>query len=196
LLEDAILIYRIQRAPERRVFKIDVGNMPSHMAMAFVERVKNEIHQRRIPSQTGGGANVIDSAYNPLCLDLYTKIPFDEQEVKEIAASKGTPAGSGKTKTRVRSGANAAWKDFRSSLGIKHGSQLLPVLGGSNPENMKFLSSLGQMSADDAMSALAAKGVNLDDPATLAKVTGAPVVNESLAESQQQLDRIKQLIKY
>ena len=48
LLEDAILIYRIQRAPERRVFHIDVGNMPSHLAMAFVERVKNEIHQRRI----------------------------------------------------------------------------------------------------------------------------------------------------
>ena len=69
LLEDAILIYRIQRAPERRVFHIDVGNMPAHMAMAFVERVKNEIHQRRIPSQTGGGANVIDSAYNPLSIN-------------------------------------------------------------------------------------------------------------------------------
>ena len=76
LLEDAILIYRIQRAPERRVFHIDVGNMPSHMAMAFVERVKNEIHQRRIPSQSGGGQNVIDSAYNPLCLDLATRIPL------------------------------------------------------------------------------------------------------------------------
>ena len=69
LLEDAILIYRIQRAPERRVFHIDVGNMPGHMAMAFVERVKNEIHQRRIPSQTGGGQNVIDSAYNPLSIN-------------------------------------------------------------------------------------------------------------------------------
>jgi hypothetical protein len=68
LLEDAILIYRIQRAPERRIFYIDVGNMPSHMAMAFVERVKNEIHQRRIPSQSGGGMNVIDSAYNPLSI--------------------------------------------------------------------------------------------------------------------------------
>jgi len=51
------------------VFHIDVGNMPSHMAMAFVERVKNEIHQRRIPSQTGGGQNVIDSAYNPLSIN-------------------------------------------------------------------------------------------------------------------------------
>ena len=66
LLEDAIIIYRIQRAPERRVFYVDVGNMPAHMAMAFVERVKNEIHQRRIPSQTGGGANIMDTTYNPL----------------------------------------------------------------------------------------------------------------------------------
>ncbi len=66
LLEDAIIIYRTQRAPERRVFYVDVGNMPSHLAMQFVERVKNEIHQRRIPSKTGGGTSVIDSAYNPL----------------------------------------------------------------------------------------------------------------------------------
>jgi Bacteriophage T4-like portal protein (Gp20) len=66
LLEDAIIIYRVQRAPERRVFYIDVGNMPSHLAMSFVERVKNEVNQRRIPSVTGGGQSVIDSSYNPL----------------------------------------------------------------------------------------------------------------------------------
>ena len=66
LLEDAIIIYRVQRAPERRVFKIDVGNMPSHMARAFVERIKNEVHQRRIPTQTGGGQNMMDATYNPL----------------------------------------------------------------------------------------------------------------------------------
>jgi hypothetical protein len=68
LLEDAIIIYRVQRAPERRVFYIDVGNMPSHMAMQFVERVKNEIHQRRIPSNTGG-TSVIDNSYNPLSIN-------------------------------------------------------------------------------------------------------------------------------
>ena len=67
LLEDSIIIYRVQRAPERRVFKIDVGNMPSHMAMAFVERIKNEIHQRRIPSVSGSGnQNMMDATYNPL----------------------------------------------------------------------------------------------------------------------------------
>jgi hypothetical protein len=69
LLEDAILIYRIQRAPERRVFYIDVGNMPSHLAMSFVERVKNEVNQRRIPSVTGGSQSVIDASYNPLSIN-------------------------------------------------------------------------------------------------------------------------------
>jgi hypothetical protein len=68
LLEDAVLIYRVQRAPERRMFKIDVGNMPSHLAMAFVERVKNEIHQRRIPSLYGG-QSIVDATYNPLSMN-------------------------------------------------------------------------------------------------------------------------------
>ena len=69
LLEDSVLIYRVQRAPERRIFTIDVGNMPSHMAMQFVERVKNEMHQRRIPTNTGGGANMMDASYNPLSIN-------------------------------------------------------------------------------------------------------------------------------
>jgi len=68
LLEDSIIIYRVQRAPERRVFYIDVGDMPTHKARQHLERIKNEIHQRRIPSKTGGGANVVDSAYNPLSI--------------------------------------------------------------------------------------------------------------------------------
>ena len=69
LLEDALLIYRVQRAPERRVFKIDVGNMPSHMAMSFVERIKNEVHQRRIPTREGGSSNMVDATYNPLSMN-------------------------------------------------------------------------------------------------------------------------------
>jgi hypothetical protein len=67
MLEDAVIIYRVQRAPERRVFYIDTGNLPAHQAMAFVERVKNEIHQRRIPTRAGG-SNAVDASYNPLSI--------------------------------------------------------------------------------------------------------------------------------
>lgn len=66
LLEDAMLIYRIHRAPERRVFYIDIGDMPPSKAQPYLERVKQEVNQKRIPNKTGGGSNIMDSAYNPL----------------------------------------------------------------------------------------------------------------------------------
>jgi hypothetical protein len=68
LLEDAILIYRVHRAPERRVFFIDVGTMPPNKAQQYLERVRYEVQQKRIPSRTGGGSNVTDSTYNPMSI--------------------------------------------------------------------------------------------------------------------------------
>jgi hypothetical protein len=68
LLEDAILIYRIHRAPERRVFFIDVGTMPPNKAQQYLERIRYEVQQKRIPSRTGGGANVVDATYNPMSI--------------------------------------------------------------------------------------------------------------------------------
>lgn len=69
LLEDSILIYRIVRAPERRVFYIDTGALSGPRAQAVVERMKNEIYQRRIPNRTGGGQSIIDAAYSPLAIN-------------------------------------------------------------------------------------------------------------------------------
>ena len=69
LLEDSIIIYRIVRAPERRIFYIDVGNLSGPRAMQYVERIKNEIYQRRIPNRTGGGQSVLDAAYSPIAIN-------------------------------------------------------------------------------------------------------------------------------
>jgi len=68
LLEDSVIIYRVQRAPERRIFYIDVGDMPPVRAKAHIEAIKNEIHQRRIPNRTGGGSSMLDASYNPLSM--------------------------------------------------------------------------------------------------------------------------------
>jgi hypothetical protein len=65
LLEDAVLIYRISRAPERRVFYIDVGKMPPQRTKQYLEQIKNEIKQKKIPSQNGNGENQVESVYNP-----------------------------------------------------------------------------------------------------------------------------------
>lgn len=68
MIEDSVIIYRVQRAPERRVFYIDVGGMNDIRAAAYIERIKHDIHQRRIPNRSGGGSQIMDTAYNPLSM--------------------------------------------------------------------------------------------------------------------------------
>ena len=68
LLEDSIIIYRVHRAPERRVFFIDVGNMPPHKARQYLEQVKYEVQQKRVPNKKTDGTSVADSAYNPMSM--------------------------------------------------------------------------------------------------------------------------------
>lgn len=48
LLEDSVIIYRIVRAPERRVFYIDVGRLAPHKQEAYIERVKQKIKQKQV----------------------------------------------------------------------------------------------------------------------------------------------------
>jgi intein/homing endonuclease len=86
LLEDAIIIYRVQRAPERRIFYIDVGTMPPERAKRHIEAIKNDIHQRRIPNRVGGGSSILDAAYNPLCLSLNTLLHLVDGRVLSLAA--------------------------------------------------------------------------------------------------------------
>ncbi len=65
LLEDSVVIYRVVRAPERRVFYLDTGNMPAHKAKQYLEGVKNEVRQKRIPNSMDG-QDKVDSVYNPM----------------------------------------------------------------------------------------------------------------------------------
>ena len=53
LLEDIMLTYRISRAPERRVFYIDVGNISTAEANRFIERVKNQYRSRPFIDDNG-----------------------------------------------------------------------------------------------------------------------------------------------
>jgi len=46
LLETSVIIYRIVRAPERLVFRVDTGNMPMDKAMKFVEKVKDKMTRK------------------------------------------------------------------------------------------------------------------------------------------------------
>lgn len=66
LMEDAMLIYRLQRAPERRVFYLDTGQMPASKAEAFVERVKQKFKKEKYYDTT---RETINERYNPLSAD-------------------------------------------------------------------------------------------------------------------------------
>lgn len=64
LLEDSVLIYRISRAPERRVFYIDVGKARLSERENILRKVKNEYRQKKIPVKRAGGDSV-ESIYDP-----------------------------------------------------------------------------------------------------------------------------------
>jgi len=69
LIEDSIIIYRLVRAPERMVFKVDVGNMSSANAEAHLKRLMQQYWARRSFSTQEGQ---VTNAYEPQSmLDAY-----------------------------------------------------------------------------------------------------------------------------
>jgi len=72
LLEDAMLVYRIVRAPERRVFKIDVGNVPPEDVQNYMEQAQSSLKRSQVVDKTTGK---VDLRYNPLSVDEDYFIP-------------------------------------------------------------------------------------------------------------------------
>lgn len=69
LMEDAMLVYRLTRAPERRVFYIDVGELPPFKAEAFVDRMKDQFRKKKVGTSTGSGANSIEERWHAPAAD-------------------------------------------------------------------------------------------------------------------------------
>jgi hypothetical protein len=95
LLEDAILIYRVHRAPERRVFFINTGDMPPNMAQQYLERVKLDVQQKRVPTRNGQGATVSDATVNPMSMleDYFFAVGSDGQGSKVETLAGGEALG-------------------------------------------------------------------------------------------------------
>jgi len=58
LMEDAMLIHRIMRAPEKRIFKIDVGNIPPREVEQFMQQLINKMKKIPVIDQTTGEYNL------------------------------------------------------------------------------------------------------------------------------------------
>jgi hypothetical protein len=72
LSEDAMLIYRTSRAPERRVFKVFVGNMNDNDVEAYVQRVANKFKREQIVDKNSGN---VDLRFNQMAVDQDYFIP-------------------------------------------------------------------------------------------------------------------------
>jgi hypothetical protein len=72
LLEDAVMAYRIVRSPERRVFKIDVGNIPPEDVEQYMQRVMTQMKRNQIVDVNTGR---VDLRYNPLSIEEDYYIP-------------------------------------------------------------------------------------------------------------------------
>ena len=72
LSEDAMLIYRTSRAPERRVFKVFVGNMDDKDVESYVQRVANKFKRDQIVDNKTGN---VDLRFNQMAVDQDYFIP-------------------------------------------------------------------------------------------------------------------------
>ena len=72
LIEDAMMVYRVIRSPERRVFYIDVGNVPPEDVANYVEQAKNSLKVNKV---VGGAKGNVDLRYNPMAVDEDYFIP-------------------------------------------------------------------------------------------------------------------------
>ena len=58
LMEDAMLIHRIMRAPSKRVFKIDIGNIPPNEVDNYMQRIINKMKKTPFVDENTGEYNL------------------------------------------------------------------------------------------------------------------------------------------
>ena len=86
LLEDAMMAYRIVRSPERRVFKIDVGNLPPDEIEQYMQKVMTQMKRNQVVDTDSGR---VDLRYNPLSVDEDYFIPVRQGSSSSIETLAG-----------------------------------------------------------------------------------------------------------
>ncbi|AKU43838.1 portal protein [Citrobacter phage Merlin] len=87
LMEDALVIYRITRAPDRRVFYIDTGNMPSRKAAQHMQNIMNTMKNRVVYDATTG--KIKNQQHNMSMTEDYWLQRRDGKAVTEIDTLPG-----------------------------------------------------------------------------------------------------------
>lgn len=86
LAEDSMLVYRITRAPERRVFYIEIGNLEEADIKQYVAKIQNQIKKQPIADQRTGNINM---KYNPMNISEDFFIPIRGDKSSRIDTLPG-----------------------------------------------------------------------------------------------------------
>jgi hypothetical protein len=93
LIEDAMLVYRVIRAPERRVFYIDVGNISPEDIPTFMKQAQDSLKRNKVVDKNTGR---VDLRYNPLSVDEDYFLPVRGTEsgtrIDTLAGGQNTAA--------------------------------------------------------------------------------------------------------
>ena len=93
LIEDAMLVYRVIRAPERRVFYIDVGNVPPEDVANYLQSAQTSLKRNQVVDKSTGK---VDLRYNPLSVDEDYFLPVRGGEsgtrIETLAGGQNTAA--------------------------------------------------------------------------------------------------------
>lgn len=86
LMEDAMMAYRIVRSPERRVFYIDVGNIPPQDIEQYMQKVMSQMKRNQVVDADSGR---VDLRYNPMSIDEDYFIPVRAGQSSKVESLPG-----------------------------------------------------------------------------------------------------------
>ena len=135
LIEDAMLVYRIVRAPERRVFYIDVAGIPSADVDPFLEKVKQTLKMDEVVDHEKGRT---DLRYNALAVDKDYILPVRGSDsgtkIETLAGGQNTAAVEDvqyiQKKLFSALKIPKAYLGFDEMLGCLSGDTQIPLLSG------------------------------------------------------------------
>lgn len=86
LMEDAVMAYRIVRSPERRVFYIDVGNIPPADVEQYMQKVMTQMKRNQVVDHDTGR---VDLRYNPMSVEEDYFIPVRGDTSSKVESLPG-----------------------------------------------------------------------------------------------------------
>jgi hypothetical protein len=91
LLETSVVIYRLIRAPERLIFRIDTGNMPRDKALKYVEKIKQKLSKKQTYDPSTGSLTMEPEIFS--MLENYYLPQSADGRGSQVESIGGNPAG-------------------------------------------------------------------------------------------------------